>query len=292
MRWEGKGTAMAVLLIALLCYSLCVILARIVYGHGGDALAVLISRMGVFFFFLWIYFAVSGRSIALERRDLLGSMLIGAVVAVQSYSYYSAFQYIPVSLAVLIFYTYPTLVALVSRALARTPLGPAMIAVLVAAFFGLALVLEASIADVETHGLIRAGMASLGMTITVMLASRILARVDPQVMAFYSAGVTSAIYVAAAMTMGAATAPASFVGWAALIAMPLVYTFGLLGWYASLRVLGTVRASFVSNFEPLFTVLLAAILLGETMSLRQMMGGALVVGAVVAIQWAGWRKSS
>jgi drug/metabolite transporter (DMT)-like permease len=152
--------------------------------------------------------------------------------------------------------------------------------------------LEASIADVETHGLIRAGMASIGMTITVMLASRILARVDSQVMAFYSSGVTSAIYVVVAMTMGAATAPASFAGWAALIAMPLVYTFGLLGWYASLRALGTVRASFVSNFEPLFTVLLAAILLGETMSFRQSMGGALVVGAVVAIQWAGWRKAS
>ena len=288
MRWEGKGAAMAVLLIALLCYALCVILARVVYQHGGDALAVLISRMGVFFFFLWIYFVISGRSLALPRRELRGSLLVGAVVAVQSYAYYSSFQYLPVSLAALIFYLYPTLVALGSRLVARTPLTSALVAALLAAFMGLALVLQASVEGLETHGLLRAFTAAIGMTTTVLLASRLLARIDTQVMTFYSSGVTSAVYVLAAFIVGAAT-PADFAGWAALIAMPLIYTVGVLGWYSSMPRLGTVRVAFISNFEPLFTGILAARLLDVALSPRQILGGALVIGAVLGLQLANRR---
>ena len=289
MRGGGKGTALLVLVVALLCYSACVILARVVYGHGGNALTVLISRMGVFFTFLWIYFAVTGRSVEISARDRWASLGIGLVVAVQSYAYYSAFEYIPVSLAALIFYTYPTLVAIASRLVSRAPLTPLMLAALIAAFFGLALVLEASIDDVEPHGLVRAAISSIGMTATVMIASRVLARVDAQLMTFYSSGVTSLVYILVAFATGWAATPVDFPGWAALIAIPFVYTFGVLGWYSTMPLLGAVRVTFLSNFEPLFTVALAALLLGEILTLRQMLGAALVIGAVLALQIFGRR---
>ena len=54
-------------------------------------------------------------------------------------------------------------------------------------------------------------------------------------------------------------------------------------------ILGAVRVAFLSNFEPLFTVAMAALLLGEILTLRQMLGAALVIGAVLALQIFGRR---
>src|SRR5262245_8271967 len=118
---------LALLLTALLCYSLCVILARVAYFHGANALTVLIARMGMFFVGMGVYFRLTRQSAYLPPTERYASLALGVLVAIQSYAYYSAFQYIPVSLAALIFYTYPTLVAFVSRLIARTPLTPLMI---------------------------------------------------------------------------------------------------------------------------------------------------------------------
>ncbi len=288
---QHRWASLALLLTALLCYSLCVILARIVYLHGGNALTVLISRMGLFFLAMAFYFRLTRQSAHLAPTERYASLALGVLVAVQSYAYYSAFQYIPISLAALIFYTYPTLVALISRLMSRTPLTPLMIAALLAAFFGLALVLEVSIGTVAPHGLVRAAFASLGMVVTVLLSSRILARADNRRMTLHSSGVTSGIYVAVAILTGAAEAPVDIPGWAALLAIPAIYSFAVLGWYASMTRLGVVKVSFISNSEPLFTVFFALVLLGETLTPRQILGAALIIGAIFVVQTFGRRQS-
>ena len=45
----SETTAYLILAVSVLCYASCVILARVVYAEGGNALTVLISRMAIFF---------------------------------------------------------------------------------------------------------------------------------------------------------------------------------------------------------------------------------------------------
>ncbi|MFO0998063.1 MAG: DMT family transporter [Alphaproteobacteria bacterium] len=286
---QRPWAALALLLTSLLCYSLCVILARVVYLHGGNALTALLSRMGLFFVAMALYFRLTRQSAYLAPTERYASLALGVLVSIQSYAYYSAFQYIPISLAALIFYTYPTLVTLISRLIARTPLTPLMLASLLAAFLGLALVLEVSIGTVAPHGLVRASFAAIGMVATVLLASRILARVDNRRMTLHSSGMTTALYVTAALLTGAAIPPSDGIGWAALLAIPAIYSVAVLGWYTSMRTLGVVKVSFISNSEPMFTVFLAAVLLGESLTPRQLLGAALIIGAIFAVQVFGRR---
>ena len=42
----------------------------------------------------------------------------------------------------------------------------------------------------------------------------------------------------------------------------------------------------VMNLEPIATIVIALVLLGESMSAQQVAGGALVIGAVIAAQFA------
>jgi len=79
------------------------------------------------------------------------------------------------------------------------------------------------------------------------------------------------------------TAPG--LGWLAAIAV--VSTFAAIGlFFAGLRHVGSTTASIVSTAEPLTTVLLASVVLGESLDTVQLLGGALVLAGVVVLSVA------
>jgi drug/metabolite transporter (DMT)-like permease len=54
--------------------------------------------------------------------------------------------------------------------------------------------------------------------------------------------------------------------------------------YAGSRRIGAARAALVSTVEPVYTITLATLLFGERLTLVQVLGGALVIGAVLLVQ--------
>jgi drug/metabolite transporter (DMT)-like permease len=82
--------------------------------------------------------------------------------------------------------------------------------------------------------------------------------------------------------------PGSFGGWAALLAIAVCSTvIAILTFFAGLQRLGAGRASMLSTLEPVVTVLLAAMLLGETLSIAQWGGGVLILGGVLWLSARG-----
>lgn len=275
---------LAILAVSVPCYAMSVIVARGVYEHGGNALACLTVRMGFFATALFVYFRVTGQSPWLPRRESIASLALGCLSALQSFAYYKAFEYIPVSLAALLVYTYPPMVAVATRVISRERLTPVTIGALAAAFAGIALVLQVSFATLHPIGIACGMTAAIGMAITTLISSRLLVRADSRRLTLHIAIAASAIYVGAALATGGASWPQGGTGWALLALLPMIYLVAALGWYTCLPMLGPMRASLMSNAEPVFTVAFAAVLLGEFLSSQQMAGAALIIGAIFAIQ--------
>ena len=57
----------------------------------------------------------------------------------------------------------------------------------------------------------------------------------------------------------------------------------IVGFLVGLRWVGATRASMMSTFEPVVTVLLAAVWLGESVSMSQLLGGALILAGVLVL---------
>jgi drug/metabolite transporter (DMT)-like permease len=283
---------LAILAVAVPCYALSVIVARSVYEHGGNALACLLVRMGFFAAALLIYFRVVGQSPRLPRRDGIASLALGVLSALQSFAYYKAFEYIPVSLAALLVYTYPPMVAVATRAISREPLTPVTIGALAAAFLGIALVLQVSFGTLHPIGIACGLVAAVGMAVTTLISSRILVRADSRRMTLHIAISAFAIYLGAALATGGTAWPHGASGWVLLALLPMIYLVAALGWYTCLPMLGPMKASLMSNAEPVFTVAFAALLLGEFLSPVQLAGAALIVGAIFAIQLFRRRPST
>src|SRR3546814_12772606 len=71
--------------------------------------------------------------------------------------------YIPASLAVLIFYTFPLLVAVGARWTEGEPVGGTKLVGLAVAFAGLAIAPGVELGDLDTSGIVLAGRAAVGV---------------------------------------------------------------------------------------------------------------------------------
>jgi drug/metabolite transporter (DMT)-like permease len=78
--------------------------------------------------------------------------------------------------------------------------------------------------------------------------------------------------------------PQSATAWAAVLAIALVSTVvAMVGFFAGIKRLGAADAATLSTLEPVVTFALAAIFLDEPVTASQMAGGAIVLGAVIAL---------
>jgi drug/metabolite transporter (DMT)-like permease len=105
---------------------------------------------------------------------------------------------------------------------------------------------------------------------------------------------TAGVYVGIVAIHGA-TYPTTSTGWIAIIAIALISTVvAFVTFFAGLKRIGPTTTSTLSTFEPIVAVVLAAIVLGETISPIQILGGILILAAVVLLatsdKWRGKLK--
>jgi drug/metabolite transporter (DMT)-like permease len=72
--------------------------------------------------------------------------------------------------------------------------------------------------------------------------------------------------------------------WAACIAV-LCTVIAIAAFFAGLKLIGPSRAAIVSTVEPAVTVLLAPLVLQESLTPEQILGGVLVLCSVLVLQW-------
>jgi drug/metabolite transporter (DMT)-like permease len=78
--------------------------------------------------------------------------------------------------------------------------------------------------------------------------------------------------------------PSSSSGWLAIAAITLIATIiPVVTFLAGLKLIGPTDASMLSTLEPVVTVLLAAWLFGERLSPVILIGGGLILGAVILL---------
>ena len=91
------------------------------------------------------------------------------------------------------------------------------------------------------------------------------------------------VFILAALVRGPQY-PTTTAGWLAIAGIALISTVAAITLYfAGLARVGATRAATLSTVEPAFTVILAAIFLAERMRPLQVLGGVLILVAVVLL---------
>lgn len=214
-----------------------------------------------------------------ERRALL---LFGIASALVGSAYLSSVAFLPVTVAAVVFYTFPVLIVLAEPLLTPARFSRDRFMVAIAAFIGVAMVVGP-----DWHGLDPRGLA-LALAASVLAATQFFAGAAssgtpllPKL--FWSHLIILPVTVAILAVTGGFQAPGAL----ALVPGAIAVTIGgyLIGFVLQVMALARVApgpAGLAFCAEPVFAVLIAAVVLGERVGPLQYAGGALVVAAIMA----------
>ena len=259
--------------------------AKLAFEAGANTLTVITLRGVVGMALMALFMAASGQSFRLPALICMPCAAAGLAHALVAYGFIGSVAYIPVGLAVLIYATHPLLLALIFHLQGRERLTPRKLTLAFTVLVGLALVLGGGLAKPNVTGAALAGLASLAVCIVILLGTRAQrgGATSMQVNLIMIAVATIVCGIATTVD-GAWSLPSGAVGWLGLAGAGGGVTIGLVAFFAAFRFVGPVRATMLSNVEPLFGVLFAVAVLGERLSTMQWTGVALAVVALVLFE--------
>jgi len=289
-RRDGKGrVAGAVYIIAsALCFGSMAIFGRVAFAAGVDTATLLLLRFSLAAALTWIVFAYK-RARLPRGRGLATLVAMGAVgYAGQAFAYFTALTLASAGLVALLLYLYPALVALISRVVFRHALTPLQLGAVVLALAGSFLTVGQA-GGGSALGIFFGVLAALIYACYILTGSRLPRDVTPTGSSAVVITSAAAVYGALACVRGVHL-PVTAAGWGAVIAIAVVCTVLAIALFlAGLERVGAVRASIYSAVEPVFTVLLATVVLGEELTALRVVGGVLILGAVLLLARADVR---
>ena len=281
MRNETRGTLAIV--GSSLGYGGLAVLGKIAFERGVAVVPMLAWRFVVASVVLWGVTVILGRRVPPRAR--LGSIVaLGILYSGNSLAFMIGLDRIPASLASLVFFTYPVVVVLVSRAWLGERLTRRRVVSLLAATAGCALIVGQGVSVVDEIGILWV-LAAVAMVAAFIVRSHDVLAEVPAI----GGGETAVLLTATAVIMLAfgfaggglavPTDPTTLIVLAALglTATAIPVTLFLLG----IQWIGPAKASIFSTMEPLVTVLLAMALLDERLLPLQILGGMLILGGVI-----------
>lgn len=271
------------------------IAARFAFEHGANVATAVAFRSTSALFFVLALLLANRVSFALPGVTRLRGVLIGVCLLVQSYCIFSAVARIPVALALLAFNTYPIVIALIAWFLdGERPTRRTLLAMPVA-LAGLALALDvggwsgvgargfSGRWDEIGVGVLFACGASASFSASLYLTTRWMKDVDGRMRTLLATSTIAVLTLVLGGATGAFVLPVDGTGWMALALMGLFYSAAVTSLFVVLPRIGVVNNSAALNFEPIAVLVMGWALLGQTMAPLQILGAAIVIGAILAL---------
>ena len=231
--------------------------------------------------------------IKLPARDLAYCFMLGAFgVAISNYFYYVAIQRTNVATAIIVQYTAPVWVLLYVVARGQQKLSLQKVGAVALAVTGIALVInvfsQGSALRLDAYGLGAALLASFSFAFYNVAGHRILVCYDRWRVLVWTLAAASACWLVVNPPWKIAAAHYAPMQWLFLFVFSMISVLGAFSLYfLGLQHLEPTRAIIASCLEPVFSILLAALLLGEVLRPIQTVGIVFVLGAIVIVQHPG-----
>lgn len=251
------------------------------YRDGGNGETLLLLRYAAFVPLVFLIVRLRGGSGGLPRTNVLAVWATGACYGIGGGALVLAFGRLPVSLVVLILYLFPFVTLAVESCLFRRwPLWQHTV-LMVLAFVGLLMALGAEPADLDPIGLLYAGLSALGVGLSFALTGRYLTHLDSLLLALHMALVALVLVLILVGTTDTLSVPRSAQALATVGIVIVAFSVAYVAMFAAVQRVGASAAATLMNLEPVVTLWLAALVLGETLAGLQWFGAMLVVLAVV-----------
>lgn len=277
-------------LMAVIFWSGLGVIGKELYRLGADPLTVVAFRV---LFALGLLLGTLGSVrpslIRVRSRDLPLLALYGLVAIALNFScYFYALKYTTVTTAIILVYTYPAIVVILSRFMFGEPLHRGKLLALGLTLAGVFFVAQGYALEqfkLNLKGALLALATACGIAFYNLMGKRLLRGIDSWTITFY--GFLFGGLVLVGWWSGQAPGGLSYplLVWALILVLalfPSILAYGL--YLRALNHLEASRASIVATLEPVLASLLAFIVLHEPVEPLQAFGAALVLAGVLILR--------
>ena len=280
-----RTSGLGMVLLAAVGFGTIGIFGKLATAAGLNEPTLLSTRFALATALLLGYLRLTGSTTIPDRRALATMVGLGVPYAVLTGAFFWGLAYVPAGLAVITLYTYPVYVYAVSAALLDERLTAPKVAALVLTLSGVALIVGLDAGAADPRGLALVTVAALAYAAYTVGSRVAVETVAADQLATAAMATTGACMVAYGVVSDTLFVPATAEQWGIIVGLALVGTVApILLFVNGLRVVEASRASVVTTAEPVTTVVLGVVVLDERLSAGILIGGALVLAGVVAIQ--------
>ena len=283
-----KKTYVGIVLVMLsaLGFSLMPIFAVFAYESGITVPTLLFLRFLTAAVIFFVYMVLFKKHPVLSLKNILHFIILGGVCyTLQSTLYFNSVKFISPSLAVLMLYTFPIFVSILSHVFFHESLNKKTILSIVISFAGLLVITAAGAGNINATGVISGLLAAVTYSAYITLGSHVIKHIPSVVTSAY----VTLFATVGILVMGLPTGEINFSFDSAAL-LPIAGTtlfstvFAIFAFFKGLEYLSPIKASVLSMLEPVFTILLTALLLNGFMNALQLAGGVVVLaGAVMTV---------
>lgn len=279
----GMTAGAALVAVSALGFATNPILGKLAYQAGANAITVGALRFTLGTAALWLYLLWRGQTVGLPAPTRVRLIALGGMgMAMVSLLYFTALPFIDASLATGIFYLHPAMIALVGMARGER-LSRLGLAGLLLTGAGTWLLLGSGTTDFSWQGLLMITGAAVLYSAYIIVGDHWSQGVPPVATSAHVTLGASAVYLTISLLTGQQVPPGPAIAAAAGLALCSTI-LAMITLFAGLAKVGPTRAAIISTLEPVFTAMLAAMLLAERLTALQMTGIVVVVIGAVAVQ--------
>jgi drug/metabolite transporter (DMT)-like permease len=280
------GRATLLIILSALSFGSISVLTVLVTAAGVPLLTAMAWRYVLGLFLLGTV-AQPGRIGSASKQRVIQLLVIGGCgQALITYLSLHALEYIPVGPLAFLFYTYPAWVAALAALRKTEKLTPVRIVALSLALAGVTIMVGAPTEKLNPIGVTLALGSALLYSAYLPALEHVQKGVPALIATFLLIGGAAIAFLIGALLTGELFLPVGVVVWSEILVLALVSTvIAFLTLIKGLAVLGPVRTAIVATVEPFFTAALGVLVLGNQLSMSTLLGGILIAGAVLLIQW-------
>ncbi|MBE6331785.1 MAG: EamA/RhaT family transporter [Bacteroidales bacterium] len=292
---KAKGYIYAALSAA--AYGTNPIFAKPLYNDGMNPDSVLLFRYVLAVAVLALMMSYNGfrrgnlaESFRVSRHNLPQLILLGVLMAFSSLTLFVSYNYIPVGIASTLLFVYPILTALIMTLCFHERLSWLVVVCLVIACSGIALLcpMEDGAISLSSNFLIGFLVVMLsGLSYAIYLVGLNKTRlrtIASMPVTLYVLIFGTLLFVVRLMFFAPLTLPEHTISWLNLLALGIFPTVvSLICTAKAIQNIGSTQTALLGALEPVTAVILGVIILGETVSLRDIGGMTLIFLAVTLV---------
>jgi len=281
-RARARGIVFA--LLSATGFSTLGLLAKLIYSEGFSVQEALAWRFTTASVVMWAVVLATGRKLP---KPLLPLAVLGFVgFAPQAGLYFATVRILDPGIASLLLYLYPSFVVVIGLIVFRRLPGWIRFGAVVLSLAG-CLVTFWKAGSYPIEGVALGFAVAVTYAAYLVASERIIADLDPISATAVVMTAAAIVYWVASLATGETRLPVTPRAIGGIFGVALVATvLPVTTLFASIRIIGAADASLVSTLEPVLTIIWSSLLIGERFGPAQILGGTLILLAVLAIDLA------